>query len=69
MEIKKVNGRTIATGANGAPLLFELVMRPSTTAPTRMKAMFAAADGGEIITPGRKTRKGMVPSEFRLELN
>lgn len=44
---KQENGRTILT-ENGAPALVGLHLRPSTTAPGRIKAAFVAKDGGNV---------------------
>jgi hypothetical protein len=83
MNIKhlEVGPRTILTD-DGEPVLVQLAMRESTTAPSRIKAVLALPttndDGSEGIMPmpfaqavmaepGKKARGFAV--EFRLEMN
>lgn len=81
-NMKIAAGRTILADDAGVPMLVQLAMRPSQSAPNRVKAALVIptldADGAEGIAPmpfaqaiigsHGKSPRGWTP-EFRLELN
>lgn len=65
---------------DGLPVLCELVVRESTTAPSRLKVAFAATieEGAQLMVPEESDPmplpdgfegKGLLAPEFRIELN
>lgn len=80
MDSMKMGPRSILT-VNGEPVLVGLVMRPSTTAPSRVKAalVIPVEQGGKqgvaplpfaqaVVAEKGKRPRGWTP-EFRLEMN